>query len=707
MNYDYDYRYDSSSDESTDSTDTFGMQNGSRRHGATPLPDVPGPSRFSWLDAQRLLGHSDPNSISNISMNDLPESDDDSIDDLSTGRMSLSVPVPKRLSAQSWKSNRSVRPIALSQSTSSIPTGRAPSPDVTDIISRTPRPCRSSSSRSTSTPRSYSTSRRRASSPSGLAYDGIMRDRSSGGSADTQWERDMGYLRTPPAEVDNGSDSDSSLDLHTPLPNLMVRHGLLSPNSKLIVKSTSMESLEGEDGLSPRASRISVLSTQSSILKDSRDTPKRRVRHRDGKLLRGGIGLTTGLGWSDSEDEDSPSPLTNRISSLNLKRRASASDDGRHHQTKQWQSTVNSSRMSEGSTPARISIGSTTTGLSSNSSAGSTQSRSRSRTPSSSTSSSYTRPPPVATRGFDKLFQRENLIEEDQLSPEQDDIQDPYISFSASWTVQSLSGRKPIDVDKLLPSLPNPRTGSIRRPTASQVQADRESRKTPSRGSEDSEGRSSLSLSARSTPRTPSRTTTSSSRISGLSGTFGSPSKLVSPRQSGIPASPSLSNMALPPRQIGSLSLSRKPSTNSIESTTSLVRKPSTASMKSTTSLARKPSSASLKSTPSLSRKPSRSKLPGRTPSLPVSAPPVPTRDPSIGTPTRESSNSVRTREGSISAPRALRLPGRTASQTAASPIPGQHAVPVPSPRSPTMRSPGGRPRTGTGMVYKSNGVAL
>jgi hypothetical protein len=39
--------------------------------------------------------------------------------------------------------------------------------------------------------------------------------------------------------------------------------------------------------------------TKSGIMKDERDTPKRRVRHRDGKLLRGGIGLTTELGWSD------------------------------------------------------------------------------------------------------------------------------------------------------------------------------------------------------------------------------------------------------------------------------------------------------------------------------------------------------------------------------------------------------------------------
>ena len=44
--------------------------------------------------------------------------------------------------------------------------------------------------------------------------------------------------------------------------------------------------------------------TKNGLFKDERDTLQRRVRHRDGKLLRGGIGLTTGLGWSDSEDEE-------------------------------------------------------------------------------------------------------------------------------------------------------------------------------------------------------------------------------------------------------------------------------------------------------------------------------------------------------------------------------------------------------------------
>ena len=82
---------------------------------------------------------------------------------------------------------------------------------------------------------------------------------------------------------------------------------------------------------------------KTGLFKDDRDTIKRRTRHRDGRLLRGGIGLTTGLGWSDryanalydllspgcsqlraySEDEDSPSPLTRRLSSMALSRTSS------------------------------------------------------------------------------------------------------------------------------------------------------------------------------------------------------------------------------------------------------------------------------------------------------------------------------------------------------------------------------------------------
>ena len=89
------------------------------------------------------------------------------------------------------------------------------------------------------------------------------------------------------------SGEDACLDLHTPLPSLMLRHGLLSPHSRL---------LRGEG-------------------RDERDNRVRKERHRDGETLREGVGLTTGLGWSDSEDEDAPSPLTRRLSSLNLSRR--------------------------------------------------------------------------------------------------------------------------------------------------------------------------------------------------------------------------------------------------------------------------------------------------------------------------------------------------------------------------------------------------
>ena len=39
--------------------------------------------------------------------------------------------------------------------------------------------------------------------------------------------------------------------------------------------------------------------TKSGLYKDERDTVVRRRRHRDRKLLLGGLGLTTGLVWSD------------------------------------------------------------------------------------------------------------------------------------------------------------------------------------------------------------------------------------------------------------------------------------------------------------------------------------------------------------------------------------------------------------------------
>ncbi|EJD52268.1 hypothetical protein AURDEDRAFT_181765 [Auricularia subglabra TFB-10046 SS5] len=95
-----------------------------------------------------------------------------------------------------------------------------------------------------------------------------------------------------------GEQSDSSIDTRTPLPHLMVKAGVLSPYSKILITPA-------EDS-APRPAPGS--SKNSLILKDGRDTQRRKNRHRDGRLLREGVGLTTGLGWSDSEDEDAPIP---------------------------------------------------------------------------------------------------------------------------------------------------------------------------------------------------------------------------------------------------------------------------------------------------------------------------------------------------------------------------------------------------------------
>ncbi|GBE83692.1 hypothetical protein SCP_0507480 [Sparassis crispa] len=234
---------------------------------------------------------------------------------------------------------------------------RSDSPDIGDIIAATPRPRRKSASaslrsrsrshaalkrcgsdgisafhRSSGSSRTSRTSlaqRSRPASPTELAY---LRDAADYARNDDSFVSDYGVqldaTGTPLDMLDrneeerldreldgDGSDTDSSLDVHTPLPNLMLRDGLLSPNSKLLPQSSRASSPVpgGRPG-----SRFSVVSdasvmTKSGLYKDQRDTVQRRIRHRDGRLLRGGIGLTTGLGWSDSEDEDAPSPLTSQL----------------------------------------------------------------------------------------------------------------------------------------------------------------------------------------------------------------------------------------------------------------------------------------------------------------------------------------------------------------------------------------------------------
>ncbi|KAG1752037.1 hypothetical protein EDB19DRAFT_1084181 [Suillus lakei] len=212
---------------------------------------------------------------------------------------------------------------------------RSTSPDVSAIIQATPRPRSRPRVSSHSRPRiSNSKSRSRANSLNGY--------RSSGSSKHLPNPREFEVE----VEDEDAHDSDSSIDLHTPLPHLMLRHGLLSPHSKLlptpppdpsrlsIASNFSQASLQSNFSTFSNQSDASLVtnsSTGSKHPKDSRDTPSRRVRHRDGRLLRGGIGLTTGLGWSDSEDEDAPSPLTRRLSALNLSRRSSATSISTSH----------------------------------------------------------------------------------------------------------------------------------------------------------------------------------------------------------------------------------------------------------------------------------------------------------------------------------------------------------------------------------------
>ncbi|KAG6907195.1 hypothetical protein DXG01_010008 [Tephrocybe rancida] len=297
---------------------------------STPLPPVPGPSR-------RLLRHNhhEHDSISSINVRDILDAVTDDEDSVSDEMLSSLPPL-----ARAKHNSRSF--IFPPNSP------RSASPDIPSILSATPRPRVHSLHKSKSKP---SIRRRASDGPIALSSPysggGIYRPRTHSLSSpasdddDTRswidhdeygqplplrqkvkptsdsWSSHTEDLHFAVLERQlEGSDSDgsdSSLDLHTPLPHLMMRHGLLSPRSKLVAPPP----ITGRDSV---ASLASTTSKSSHPLKDARDTAKRRVRHRDGRLLAGGIGLTTGLGWSDSEDEDAPSALTRRITSLNLSR---------------------------------------------------------------------------------------------------------------------------------------------------------------------------------------------------------------------------------------------------------------------------------------------------------------------------------------------------------------------------------------------------
>ncbi|KAM5541517.1 hypothetical protein V8D89_004707 [Ganoderma adspersum] len=248
--------------------------------------------------------------------------------------------------AQSQTQTRSPRSKKKTK-TNDAPRGRPDSPDVETMIKRTPRPRRISSATfqaNTNSP----VARTRSATGSGVLVPSSWRGAAKRQGLDDDNESiasDYGTLLDKDASMDekmlegDGSESDSSIDIHTPLPHLMFRDGLLSPRSKLLPgggSSTLSMYMDDGDDLSASGASVnranSVLSvastagstmTKSGIHRDPRDTERRRVRHRDQGLLRAGMGLTTGLGWSDSEDEDAPSLLTRRLIKTNLERQPS------------------------------------------------------------------------------------------------------------------------------------------------------------------------------------------------------------------------------------------------------------------------------------------------------------------------------------------------------------------------------------------------
>ncbi|TCD63000.1 hypothetical protein EIP91_006092 [Steccherinum ochraceum] len=226
-------------------------------------------------------------------------------------------------------------PSRLRSSSAAQPQPQRPgSPDIDAILAKTPRPRRASSAVFASPSRSSLPATRRSQSTLSLRSEvkkGNGEDDESIFSIS-----DYGALLEEDesqSEGEGGSESDSSIDIHTPLPHLMFRDGLLSPRSKLLPHDMKPAAVYPFDkGIDDRArSVLSIASTagsfttKSGLQKDPRDTVRRRQRHRDGSLLRAGMGLTTGLGWSDSEDEDAPSALTRRLITTTLDRKRSAS----------------------------------------------------------------------------------------------------------------------------------------------------------------------------------------------------------------------------------------------------------------------------------------------------------------------------------------------------------------------------------------------
>ncbi|KAG9003832.1 hypothetical protein FRB94_008486 [Tulasnella sp. JGI-2019a] len=160
-------------------------------------------------------------------------------------------------------------------------------------------------------------------------------------------EGELQLLDEQAEEVHDGGElsDDSSLDLHTPLPDMLVRAGVLSSRSALLAsgnvittRSRSSSNVSNQAGnsstvpedapLSPAASTTTATKEEKAAalakgVKGKVISKNRLFRHRDGKNLGLGLGLTTGLGWSDSEDEDAPSPLRNHLSQIIIQKKSS------------------------------------------------------------------------------------------------------------------------------------------------------------------------------------------------------------------------------------------------------------------------------------------------------------------------------------------------------------------------------------------------
>lgn len=176
-----------------------------------------------------------------------------------------------------WQSSKSAASstsgaVQATESRATPPIERPDSPDISVILAKTPRPRKSTSSLfSASSLSSQSRSSTKKTPKTPIDDESLISDFGTLLELESDFE-------------DGGSASDSSLDIHTPLPyvivlrhrtrkpnnidrHLMFRDGLLSPRSKLLPQSTppsnSPYSHEGEDARA--GSVLSLASTGTGV----------------------------------------------------------------------------------------------------------------------------------------------------------------------------------------------------------------------------------------------------------------------------------------------------------------------------------------------------------------------------------------------------------------------------------------------------------